>query len=51
LIQGDESQTRQSVDLGFDWYSGRWDFSFTFERWFGDGEDAFNLGLYAQYRF
>jgi hypothetical protein len=51
LLAGTETYSRQSVELGVDWAVGDFDLDFTFERWFGDQEDAFALGLYAQWRF
>lgn len=51
LLTGDETLTRHSFDLGLDFYMGKWDLNCTFERWFGDAEDAYSFGLFAQYRF
>jgi hypothetical protein len=51
LIAGTETYSRQSVELGLDWAVGNFDLDFTVERWFGDQEDAFALGIFAQWRF
>ena len=51
LLTGTETATRQSFDLGLDWTVGDFDFSLVAERWFGDQEDAYALGLWAQWRF
>lgn len=51
LLSGDQTLTRQSIDVGLDLYFGDWDLNCTFERWFGDAEDSFSFGVYAQYRF
>lgn len=51
LLSGPESYDRQTVDAGVDWTLGAVDVNLTFERWFGDQEDAWALAIYGQYRF
>lgn len=51
LIVEPETMTRQSADVGVSWSVGDFDFDFAAERWFGDGQDAFVLALYSQWRF
>lgn len=52
LVTGPESYTRQSIELGASCPLGRnGDLDLSFERWFGDREDAFAAGFYLQWRF
>jgi len=51
LLSGPESYDRQTVDAGVDWTLGAVDVNLTFERWFGDQQDAWALAIYGQYRF
>ena len=51
LINGDESFTRQSVRAGLDWSVKNWYYSLSGDYFFGDNENAFTIGLHAQYRF
>ncbi|MCA8977664.1 MAG: hypothetical protein KDC98_23265 [Planctomycetes bacterium] len=52
LVSGNEAYTRQSAQVGMTMpisNSGSLDASL--ERWFGEREDAWSLGLYVQWRF
>jgi hypothetical protein len=52
LATGPEDFVRQSVELGAGCpIAADGDLDLTFERWFGDREDAFALALYLQWRF
>ncbi len=52
LVTGPEDFVRQSVELGASWpIAADGDVDLSFERWFGDREDAFALALYLQWRF
>lgn len=52
LVTGSESLTRQSAEVGISLpFSDSGDVDFAVERWFGDREDAWALGLYLQWRF
>jgi hypothetical protein len=52
LVSGPESYTRQSAELGISMPIGqRGDLDLSCERWFGEREDAFAIGLYVQWRF
>ena len=52
LVTGVETRTSQSADLSVSWPIGeRLDLDLNGERWFGDGEDAYALGFYMQWRF
>jgi len=52
LVTGDETFTRQSASASVSLPIGeRLDVDFNGERWFGDGEDAFAVGFYMQWRF
>lgn len=50
LINGD-SELRQSIIAGVSWQIGNWFYSLTADDYFGDVENAYSLGLYAEYRF
>ncbi|MBX3465215.1 MAG: hypothetical protein KF830_18765 [Planctomycetes bacterium] len=51
LVSGPETYTRQSFELGAALPLGdACDLDFSFERWFGDREDAWALGFYVQWR-
>jgi hypothetical protein len=52
LVTGPESYVRQSVEAGLSApIAADGDIDLSFEKWFGDREDAFALGLYLQWRF
>jgi hypothetical protein len=52
LVSGPEEYTRQSLELGASCALGAaGDLDLTCERWFGDREDAFAVGVYLQWRF
>ncbi|MBL8749333.1 MAG: hypothetical protein JNK78_09235 [Planctomycetes bacterium] len=52
LVTGPETLTRQSAEVGLSHPIGATgDLDFAVERWFGDREDAWALGLYLQWRF
>jgi hypothetical protein len=52
LVSGTESYTRQSVELGVSMpVSDSGDLDCSFERWFGDRENAWSFGFYMQWRF
>jgi hypothetical protein len=52
LVSGPESYTRQSAEIGISMPIGRsGDLDLSCERWFGEREDAFAIGLYVQWRF
>ncbi|MEO6593835.1 MAG: hypothetical protein ABIP94_03685 [Planctomycetota bacterium] len=52
LVTGPESFVRQSAEFGLSWpIATNGDLDLSFERWFGDGEDATALGFYVQWRF
>jgi hypothetical protein len=52
LATGPETYTRQSLEAGLSWPCGASsDLDLSFERWFGDLEDAFALGMFVQWRF
>jgi hypothetical protein len=50
-LTGDDDFIRHSIRGGLDWRAGDWYYSLTGEFFTGDGEDAYTLGLYAEYRF
>jgi hypothetical protein len=52
LVTGAESYTRESVEAGVSWpIAADGDFDLAAEHWFGDGEDAYSIGFYLQWRF
>lgn len=51
LLAGPENYVRQSIDVGAAWTVGQCDLSLQLEHWFGDLENAYAIGLYAQWRF
>jgi hypothetical protein len=52
LATGSESFTSRRVGLGVDWYPGdAWDLRFDVDHAFGDGENGWHLGAFAQVRF
>ncbi len=51
LIADGGDATRQTLRAGIDWQSGNWFWSLTADHYFGDGENALSLGLFAEYRF
>jgi len=52
LVTGPETYVRQSAELRWSWPLGdATDLDVTGARWFGDGEDAFSLEVYVQWRF
>ncbi|MCK5943304.1 MAG: hypothetical protein KAI24_15090 [Planctomycetes bacterium] len=51
LVTGPETRVRESLQLGCAWQlSPRCDLDLQAERWFGDGQDAFAVGLFVQWR-
>ncbi|HEU4417933.1 MAG TPA: hypothetical protein VFT55_03285 [Planctomycetota bacterium] len=52
LVTGTETYTRQSIEAGISWpIADNGDFDLAAEHWFGDGEDAYSIGFYLQWRF
>jgi hypothetical protein len=50
-IGGSDGFTRHTIRAGISWQTGNWYYSLTGDRYFGDAEDAYSLGLFAEYRF
>ncbi|CAG0979204.1 hypothetical protein PHYC_01673 [Phycisphaerales bacterium] len=42
---------RHTLRAGISWQLRKWYFNLTADRYFGDFEDAYSLGLYAEFRF
>lgn len=51
LATGTESAARQTLRAGLNWQIDRWSYSLTADHYFGNGEDAYSLGMYLGYRF
>lgn len=51
LVTGSEDLTRQTLRVGLDWRAGRWRYSLNGDYRFGDRENNYVLGLFAEYRF
>jgi hypothetical protein len=50
-LGGDDDFIRHSIRAGLDWSAGNWYYDLNGEFFTGDGEDAYTVGLYAEYRF
>ncbi|MHC4826493.1 MAG: hypothetical protein ACYTEY_08055, partial [Planctomycetota bacterium] len=50
-LGGDDDFIRHSIRAGVDWSAGDWYYNLNGEYFTGDGEDAYTVGLFVEYRF